>query len=85
MLSEHNRDGFLALYTKQQGPGGAARPLHQQPLTCSNLPTAAATYFPSGLNDAAATGPLKLKWCSNTRLVRAISSARPFSSIDSSS
>jgi hypothetical protein len=58
---------------------------HSSSLTCSSLPTATATNLPSGLNAAAVTGPLKLKWCSSTRRVRATSSARPCSSMDSSS
>ncbi len=54
-------------------------------LACSRRPTAQAMYRPSGLNRAAATGFLKLKWCSSVRRSRLISRLRPSSSIDSSS
>ena len=53
--------------------------------TCTRRCTAQAMNWPSGLNFAAATGPLKLKWCSSTCLLRFMSSALPSVSTASSS
>ena len=52
--------------------------------TWRTLPTAQAIYWPSGLNRATLTVPLKLKWCSSTLRRLLMSRERPSTSIASS-
>ena len=64
----------LALQPARAGSTAARGVLRLLP-TCSSLPTAAAMYLPSGLNFAAATGDLKVKWCSRTLHARRVGPA----------